>query len=267
MNDATPERWLPVPDWEDLYEVSSHGTVRSLRKGIFLKPSYANTGGYALVVLCRDGMKKGKYVHQLVLEAFVGPCPPGLETRHLDGDPTNNRWAPGLTEDEIRAAGGNLIYGTPSQNISDQVGHGTHPWGCRDRCENDHELTEGNTWIEYYPDGTFKARRCKACNRDRSTAQRAKRETDERRCKEEGCDKPYAGLGWCAMHYAQNYKEQPGNREKVAARNAAWYQRRKDEGNPSWVPSGDLPPEKLERRRALARERQRRYQERKRQSR
>lgn len=258
------ERWLSIPGWEDLYEVSSHGKVKSLRRNIILKPSYTNSGGYALVLLCRSGTRKGKYVHQLVLEAFVGPCPEGMETRHLDGDPTNNRWAPG-DEEETRKAGGNLIYGTKRENQFDQVAHGTHPWASRDICENNHELTEDNIWIEYYEDGTFKARRCKACNRDRSAKQREKRKTDERRCKEEGCGKPYLALDWCAMHYAQNYKQRPGNAEKVAARSAAWYKERKESGNPSWKPAAELTPEQLERRRELARERQRRYQERKRQ--
>lgn len=267
MNNATPppKRWLPVPDYEGLYEISSHGQAHSLRKNIILKPSYSNTGGYPMVHLYKNGQGEGKYLHQMVMEAFVGPCPEGQEVRHLDGNPRNCRWAPG-NEEETKAAGGNLIYGTKRENQFDQVAHGTHPWASRDCCENDHELTEDNVWIEYGEDGAFVARRCKACNRDRSAKQREKRKTDERRCKEDGCGKPYFALDWCSMHYAQNYMDQPGNREKVAARNAAWYQRRKEEGDPTWVPSADLPPEKLERRRALARERQRRYQERKRQA-
>jgi hypothetical protein len=51
-------------------------------------------------------------VHQLVLEAFVGPCPVGLECCHEDDDPTNNR----LT---------NLRWGTRESNISDRFRHGT----------------------------------------------------------------------------------------------------------------------------------------------
>lgn len=45
-------------------------------------------------------------VHRLVLEAFVGPCPEGMECRHGDGDPGNNA----LT---------NLSWGTPEQNRGD----------------------------------------------------------------------------------------------------------------------------------------------------
>ena len=52
-------------------------------------------------------------IHQLVLEAFVGPCPSGMMCRHLNGDPANNRLE-------------NLKWGTRSENQLDSVQHGTH---------------------------------------------------------------------------------------------------------------------------------------------
>lgn len=52
-------------------------------------------------------------VHRLVLEAFVGPCPDGMETRHRDGDPTNNRLS-------------NLCWGTPAENAEDKKSQGKH---------------------------------------------------------------------------------------------------------------------------------------------
>ena len=33
MNEATPERWLPVPEWEGLYEVTDRGRSVELRRG------------------------------------------------------------------------------------------------------------------------------------------------------------------------------------------------------------------------------------------
>jgi NUMOD4 motif-containing protein len=273
MDHVTPERWLPVPTWEGYYEVSDHGFVRSLPRfvngrggsrrlipGRILKPSYTNTGGYPMVNLSLGDRKEGRYVHDLVMRAHVGEPSEGQEVRHLDRDERNAA---------LRDAAGvqRLIYGTSGENKHDQVRHGTHPEGSRTHCDADHELTEDNTRIDYYPDGTFMARRCKTCDRDRSARQRAKRQNDERHCKEDGCGKPYFGRGWCSMHYVQWQKEQPGGREKIAARQAVWYEERKQSGNPAWVPSADLPPEKLERRRALARERMRRYNARKRQER
>jgi hypothetical protein len=35
---------------------------------------------------------EGEYVHQLVAEAFGGPCPPGHKLVHLNGIKTDNRW-------------------------------------------------------------------------------------------------------------------------------------------------------------------------------
>jgi hypothetical protein len=52
-----------------------------------------------------------RLVHALVLEAFVGPCPDGLECRHLDGNPQNNNRS-------------NLCWGTRRENANDRVKHG-----------------------------------------------------------------------------------------------------------------------------------------------
>ena len=71
-----------------------------------------------------DGKRQTRSVHSLILLGAAGPCPAGLESRHLDDDPLNNRWAPGGTEDEVRAAGGNLMYGTKKQNTADQYRNG-----------------------------------------------------------------------------------------------------------------------------------------------
>jgi hypothetical protein len=52
-----------------------------------------------------------RYVHRLVLEAFVGPRPAGLECRHLDGNPSNNDLS-------------NLVWGTRKENVEDMQRHG-----------------------------------------------------------------------------------------------------------------------------------------------
>lgn len=53
------------------------------------------------------------YVHILVAGAFHGPCPEGMQVRHLDHDKSNNH------KD-------NLAYGTPSENAQDRVRAGNH---------------------------------------------------------------------------------------------------------------------------------------------
>jgi hypothetical protein len=97
------------------YRVGDDGSVWSWRKQAKtwkrLAP-FASLTGYLQVSLYRDLKRFRKYVHQIVLETFVGPCPPGLECRHLDGDKTNN-------------AAINLAWGTRSENMADMMRHGT----------------------------------------------------------------------------------------------------------------------------------------------
>lgn len=72
-------------------------------------------GGYLRVRLRR----RLRMVHHLVLEAFIGPCPDGMEARHYpDHDPTNNR----LT---------NLQWGTPIANARDRDEQGRTARGSR----------------------------------------------------------------------------------------------------------------------------------------
>lgn len=113
------ERWRSVPGWPH-YEVSSLGRVRSLgiqtdagfRKGRVLKTS---NGDYPMVTLTRGpGTSRGFNVHALVLTAFRGPCPPGLEGCHNDGDGRNCRL-------------GNLRWDTAANNWRDSVKHGRRP--------------------------------------------------------------------------------------------------------------------------------------------
>lgn len=143
--------WKPVVGFEGYYEVSDSGDVRSLRTGKIMATHPAKNGGHLRLRLT-DGVRKRRvFVHVLVLEAFVGPRPDGAITRHLDGDPTNNRLD-------------NLAWGTPRENNQDTLLHGRHKGGAprRERCKRGHLLTPENT-------GVWKdQRRCLACSRARA---------------------------------------------------------------------------------------------------
>lgn len=52
---------------------------------------HKNEDGYLRAKLTRDAKSKLIMVHRLVLEAFVGPCPDGLEGCHGNGIPDDNR--------------------------------------------------------------------------------------------------------------------------------------------------------------------------------
>lgn len=99
------EAWKPVPGWEMYYEVSDHGRVRRIaggrgsRRGI-KKNTISN--GRAVVSLNRPGVQETALVHRLVMEAFIGPCPDGMECCHNDGNSLNN-WLVNLRWDTKQA--------------------------------------------------------------------------------------------------------------------------------------------------------------------
>jgi hypothetical protein len=118
-----PPSLRPIPGLEGYY-AKRDGTIWSTRWGRSgrsrriwfapkqLQPLLSCGNGYAFVWI-KDGARLRKMsVHRLVLLAFRGLPQPGQETRHRDGDRTNNRL-------------GNLRWGTPRQNARDKVRHGT----------------------------------------------------------------------------------------------------------------------------------------------
>ena len=140
-SDTRTEEWKAVPGcsayeasrlsvWErgaDDRAVLVSGGIRSVdridkigrrRQG---RPLSTRLWGHYVMVDLRtdDGEKVTRTAHSVILETFAGPCPPGQESRHYDDNKLNCRWEPGATEEESRAAGGNLFYGTPSQNRYD----------------------------------------------------------------------------------------------------------------------------------------------------
>lgn len=87
------ERWRPVVGYPN-YAVSDLGRVHSLPRryvpGGILTP-WPDEDGWLHVTIYRDGRGKKPYVHRLVAEAFIGPCPPGMETCHGPNGKLDNR--------------------------------------------------------------------------------------------------------------------------------------------------------------------------------
>lgn len=91
------EEWRPIQDYEELYEVSNYGRVRSLvdthrniRKVPKILKARKNRGGYLYVSLYKDGREKKFKVHRLVAKAFI-PNPLNLnEINHKNEDKENN---------------------------------------------------------------------------------------------------------------------------------------------------------------------------------
>lgn len=104
-NDPRMEQWRQIKGFP-MYEVSTRGRVRSwhTRRGRILRGKLCD-GSYTQVCLRFEQVLKYKMVHLLVLEAFVGPCPPGHQGSHVDSDPANNTLP-------------NLLWETPQQNLA-----------------------------------------------------------------------------------------------------------------------------------------------------
>lgn len=99
------EIWKDITGYEGLYQVSTHGRVKSLpfkqrfvsKKG---KECYrttsekiistrVNNSGYILVHLCRDNVARTFTAHRLVALAFVPGYAEGLDVNHKDGVKAN----------------------------------------------------------------------------------------------------------------------------------------------------------------------------------
>ncbi len=72
--------------------------------------------GYYRVMLHERSVPYVRLIHRLVLETYVGPCPEGMECRHLNGNPADNRLE-------------NLCWGTQTENQQDRFLHGTDSQG------------------------------------------------------------------------------------------------------------------------------------------
>ena len=126
MTDKANVIYKDIPGFEGFYKISNCGDVISCsrqiptgsgdkRRFITLKEKMLNpvdNKGYKYVHLRKDNKTKTVGVHQLVLWAFVGVQKVGIETRHLNSNPSDNRFK-------------NLAYGTKSDNMKDAVKFGT----------------------------------------------------------------------------------------------------------------------------------------------
>lgn len=159
-----PEEWRDIPGYEGYYQVSSRGRVRGVTRAVeyidgrrrmvcgIIRKVYIKRGGYPQTSLRKDGKGRSWDVHTLVALAFIGPRPEGMEVRHLNGNPADNRPE-------------NLRYGTSSENSYDVVTHGRHPKTRRTHCPRGHELKHPNLIPSAAEVGH---RSCLACSRARA---------------------------------------------------------------------------------------------------
>lgn len=95
------EIWKDIEGYEDCYQVSNFGAVRSKEHEVpckggktrivksKLRAAQVNPRGYSIVVLCKENKLKTFTVHQLVAQAFIPGFTKGTEINHKDGNPAN----------------------------------------------------------------------------------------------------------------------------------------------------------------------------------
>lgn len=159
MKSTQAEQWRPIPGYEGSYEVSDQGRVRSLDRLIIysngdrhhtkgrIKSASDNGNGYLTVTLSRHNSDVRRYIHRLVLEAFVGPAPEGMEACHENAKRYDNRLS-------------NLRWDTKIENSKDIVTAGNSPANWT-HCKRGHEFTPENTLRQ---NGGKRA--CKACHKE-----------------------------------------------------------------------------------------------------
>lgn len=117
--DGTPGfTWNPIPNW-DGYFACREGFIGTTKRGEFRTMSSIKAhDGHLYVFLYSNGVMKKQWVHRLILLTFSGQPPEGQESRHLNGNPSDNRIE-------------NLAWGTRQENQLDRIIHGTSNRGER----------------------------------------------------------------------------------------------------------------------------------------
>ncbi|MFJ4997148.1 NUMOD4 motif-containing HNH endonuclease [Microbacterium sp. NPDC088619] len=144
------EQWRSVVGY-DLYEVSDLGRVRSKRGPRRILKAQPTRDGYLVLNLSQKGTVTKRRIHQLVLEAFVGPREEGQEACHGDGRRSNNRLS-------------NLRWDTHLANMADRDRLNPHYLTLRTHCPWGHLLREPNLTRSGIRRGK---RECMACTRAR----------------------------------------------------------------------------------------------------
>lgn len=69
------ETWKDIPGYEQLYEISNYGRIKSHRNNLIRKDVQCGHGYRAIQLSDRNGIKMRYYVHRLVALTFFGTPP------------------------------------------------------------------------------------------------------------------------------------------------------------------------------------------------
>ncbi|MCD2099528.1 NUMOD4 domain-containing protein [Rhodococcus qingshengii] len=168
-NNEVVEEWRAIPGFEGHYEASNLGRIRSVdraitrsdgvvlnRRGKVLAPAPNTSGHLQVSIRSTDGIKRSRSVHQLVLEAFVGPKPsPKHEACHANDVKTDNRVE-------------NLRWDLHAANMQDILDNKLNYFKNQTHCKHGHEFTPDNIYWKPDKNGELTRRQCKTCTLEHS---------------------------------------------------------------------------------------------------
>lgn len=112
-----------IPNFED-YAITKDGCIWSKRRYKWLCTHF-DKDGYVKISFLKSGRHQTKAIHRLVLETYIGPCPRGMQCRHINSNPTDNRLS-------------NLCWDTLKNNQADRIKYSTAP-GLKTKGENHYQ--------------------------------------------------------------------------------------------------------------------------------
>ena len=89
------EIWKDIIGYENLYQISNYGNIKSINKGRFYNKNLKcqkNHKGYLTITLTKNNYRKNFKIHQLVAISFLNHTPCGMKKviDHIDNNKLNN---------------------------------------------------------------------------------------------------------------------------------------------------------------------------------
>ena len=146
MNTDCTEEWKPIPGWTN-WQVSNLGRIKGPKKIRTLQFTWDKKRGkrYLFVSFTRNKKTTVVRVHRAVVEAFIGPIPPGKQVNHKNGIKTDNRLD-------------NLEICSPRENIRHSIDNGTS--GAKLSIDNVLEIRSSKEPCSYFAKKYYVTKEC-----------------------------------------------------------------------------------------------------------
>lgn len=117
------EIWTPIRDFENLYEISNYGRVKTIKTNK-IRDGYFSNCGYKVIGLSKKSKQYVKLIHRLVIDNFIGTNDKTLTVNHIDHNKDNNNLSNleyMKLEDNIKEAWNSGIYDKHVKNLKEMM--------------------------------------------------------------------------------------------------------------------------------------------------